>query len=154
MSLADPLLKALDRRRCQGLDYVELRAEEISQMAIDARETGLEGVSNRGEVGHSARVLDNGSWGFAISNRMTHLPGTVVEASKASSVLTVASPTDMSVLADMRPVKKRFTTRAVTPLDDVRREDKTDFLKTLCLHISASDPRITTCKASYRDFPA
>jgi len=121
-------------------------------MAIDARETGLEVVSNRGEVGHSARVLDNGSWGFAISNRMTDVPGTVVEASKASSVLTVASPTDMSVLADMRPVKKRFTTRAVTPLDDVRAEDKTDFLKTLCLHISASDPRITTCKASYRDF--
>lgn len=152
MNLADLLLKAFDHKRCQGLDYIELRAEEVSQMAIDARETGLEIVSNRREIGHSARVLDDGSWGFAVSSKMTDIPETVVEASRASSAVAGASRQDASVLAKVRPVRRRFDANPLTPLDEVGADVKTGFLKTLCSHISSSDPRISTCKASYRDF--
>ena len=121
-------------------------------MAIDVRETGLEVLSQRREVGHSARVLNDGSWGFAVSNRMTEVPATVGEASKVSSAIASSPPLDKSALATVRPVQRKFESRASSPLGQVCPEEKTDFLKALCSEISSADSRISTCKASYRDF--
>ena len=149
--LLDILLKGLRSREAQPLDYVELHAEDVVQMAIDAREAGLEVLSQRVEAGHSARVLHNGAWGFAVGTSSSAVASTISEAAKAARASRSIRGDFKVSLADVRPIKKKIVLRPRIPLHSVDPTDKVRFSKGLCKKVVASDVRIATCKTIYRE---
>lgn len=148
--LLDPLLKVVHSRVTSGLDYVELRADDVNQTSIELRESGIESVTRKHELGHSARVLVSGRWGFATSDGMLDPRDTIAEASKAARALPRRVPSDTS-LCDVKPVRKDVRLRVREPLDEVDLADKVSYLTSICRGVVKSDPRLTTTKASYID---
>lgn len=149
-ALLDPLLKAVQSRATFGLDYVELRADDVIQTSIALRESSIESVTRKFECGHSARVLVSGRWGFATSDGMRDVGETIVEASKAARALSRSAPSD-TTLCDVKPLKKDVRPGARLPLDGVDLADKVSYLKSVCKGAVKAEPRLTTAKASYID---
>ena len=144
------LLKAIRSRTAQGLDYVELHADDVSQTSIELRESSIESVMRRLECGHSARVLVSGRWGFASSDGMRDVAATIAEASKGARALSESGSSD-TVLCAAKPVKKDVRCDAKTPLGEVGLDEKVSHLTSICRDIVRSDPRMTTAKTSYTD---
>lgn len=148
--LLDPLLNAVRSRSASGLDYVELRADDVVQTSIELRESSVESVTRKFECGHSARVLKSGRWGFASSDGMQDVGATIAEASKAAKALSKMSTSDVSML-EVTPVRKNVRPLAETPLDEVDLADKVSYLSSICRRTVDADQRMTTAKASYSD---
>lgn len=149
-ALVDPLLKALRSRVVSGLDYVELRADQIVQTSIELRESSVESLTSKSEYGHSARVLKSGRWGFASSDGIRDVTETIAEASKAARALSRSSAADTS-MCRVKPTKKRVPSKAKVPLEEVSLADKVALLSSICQEAVSADPRMTTAKASYID---
>ncbi len=150
--LLDTLSKALGSKEARGVGYIELRAERTVQTAIDVRQTGVDVLSKREETGHSARVLVDGVWGFAVSSGYKDVPGTIRDAVKAARALPSNVRRDRAQIGDVAVIKKRFHVRAKKPLGETEDEVKISYLKQICARTSSADPRIVVCKASYRDY--
>lgn len=150
--LLDTLRRGLDSREAKGIEYVELRADDVVQTAIDARERGVEVISKRIESGHSARVLLNGCWGFAVADGSKNVALTIGQAAKVARSLAGGKNTGSVELADTRPVRKHAKAVAETPLDQVRTADKAAFCKRLSSYVVGTDKRMTSALSMYRDF--
>ena len=148
--LLDHLLKAVHSRATSGLDYVELRADDVLQTSIELRESAIESITRKFERGHSARVLVSGRWGFATSDGMRDPKATIVEASKAAKALSGGIDSDTG-LCDVKPVRKDVRHKVRAPLDEIELEDKVSYLTSICQGVVKADPRMTTTKASYMD---
>lgn len=148
--LLAPLLKALRSKVTAGLEYVELRADDVMQTSIELRESSVESVTRKLERGHSARVLRAGRWGFASSDGMDDVATTIAEASKGAASLPKGAPSDARLCA-VRPVRKEVRPRVAAPLDEVGLEEKVSHLTSMCRTVVAADPRITGAKVSYND---
>ncbi len=148
--LLDLLLRAARSRPAAGLDYLELRADDAVQTSIELRESSIESVSRKSERGHSARVLVSGRWGFAASDGMDDVQGTIVEASKAARALSRGARSD-TALCDVEPVRKDVRPKVKEPLAEVDLEDKVSYLSSICKGVVRADARLTTAKASYLD---
>lgn len=149
-ALLDPLLRALRSRVVAGLDYVELRVDDVAQTSIELRESSIESLTRKSECGHSARVLRSGRWGFASADGLDDVSRTVAEASKAAKALSRSSVADVDMCA-VKPVRKNVRCRAKVPLDEVDLDDKVSYLSSMCTDAVKSDRRMTTAKASYLD---
>ncbi|MDQ1372639.1 MAG: hypothetical protein QG582_1557 [Candidatus Thermoplasmatota archaeon] len=148
--LLDHLLKAVHSRATSGLDYVELRADDVLQTSIELRESAIESITRKFERGHSARVLVSGRWGFATSDGMRDPKATIVEASKAAKALSGGIDSDTG-LCDVKPVRKDVRHKVRAPLNEIELEDKVSYLTSICQGVVKADPRMTTTKASYMD---
>lgn len=148
--LLAPLLKAIRSSSASGLDYVELRADDVVQTSIELRESSVESVTRKLECGHSARILRAGRWGFASSDGMEEISSTIIEASKAAAALAKGGPADTR-LCDVRPVKREVRPPAKIPLAEVGLDEKVSHLTSICRAVVAADPRMTGAKTSYSD---
>lgn len=149
--LPDRLAKALGSRLCSSLDYVELRAESTVHTAIDQRDSGVEVISRRYESGHSARVLNNGCWGFSVSDGFRDIQSTIRNAAKAASVVPPREGEAPAELCMIKPVQRHVRSRTRKPLQEIDMDEKISFLKEICLGVIHSDSRITTSVTNYRD---
>lgn len=144
------LLKGVRSSAAAGLDYVELRADDVAQTSIELRESSVESVTRKLERGHSARILRAGRWGFASSDGMKDVASTIAEASKAAAALAKGGPVDTS-LCEVRPVKREVRPPAKVPLAEVGLDEKVSHLTSICKAVVTADPRMTGAKASYSD---
>ncbi|MFT3826652.1 MAG: TldD/PmbA family protein [Chitinophagaceae bacterium] len=62
---------ALTAARAKGASYADVRIGRYLNQVVATREKRVQGVSNTESYGVGIRVLVNGCWGFASSNRMT-----------------------------------------------------------------------------------
>ena len=148
--LLDPLVKAVRSRVVSGLDYVELRADDVVETSIELRESSIESVTRRFECGHSARILKSGRWGFAVSDGMRDVSETITEAVKAARALSRTAVSDTS-LHGVKPVKMDVPSKARIPLNEVDLAEKVSYLTSICRNATKADRRMTTTKASYSD---
>jgi predicted Zn-dependent protease len=148
--LVDILVRAVRSRECSGLEYVEIRADDVVQTSIELRESTVESVARKSERGHSVRVLASGAWGFAVSDGLKDLGSTVIDAAKAARALSARVSSDAR-LSEVDPVKMRIAPKAKIPLDEVDLVDKVSHLSSICKKTVAADPRLTTAKTSYYD---
>lgn len=148
--LLDSLLKAVDSKATSGLDYVELRADDVAHTLIELRESSTESVSRKSEQGHSARVLVGGRWGFAVSDGLRSPAETIEEASKAARSLPEVTSVHPG-LSHPRPVRKEVKIRVRDHLDEIDIADKISYLRAVCRGIVKADTRLMTTKASYID---
>lgn len=149
-TLAETLLRAIGSKAASGLDYVELRADDVVQTSIELRESGVEGVSLRRERGHSARVLRSGRWGFASSDGMKDPTATVTAAAKAAGALSGRSSHD-ATLCEARSVDVEVVPEAKMPLGEVDLGEKVAHLTGVCRETLKGDERLKTAKANYLD---
>ena len=133
-----------------GLDYIELRADDIIETSIELRESSIESVTRKFECGHSARVLKEGRWGFAVSDGMRNVSETITEAMKAARALSRTTPSDTR-LHEVTPVKMDIRSKAKTPLNEIDLAEKVSYLTSICRNATKADRRMTTTKASYSD---
>ncbi len=146
----DKLIRAVRSREASGLDYVELRADDVVQTSIELRESSVESVARKFECGHSARVMISGMWGFAASDGMVDVKRTIAEASKAAKALSKRSSSDAK-LCEVRPVRREVVPKVKMPLDEVDLAEKVSHLSSMCRDTVRADPRIRTTRASYLD---
>ncbi len=150
-TLLDVLSKSLGSREAKDADYVEIRVEDIVQTAIDVRDDCVEVVSQRSDIGHSVRVLCDGTWGFAVSHGSKGIRSTIGDAVGVAKALGGREGDARVVLSDVRPVNRSITSRPSTPLEDVPVADKIRFFKDMCVGTRRLDSRISTARASYRE---
>ncbi len=62
---------ALNTARAKGATYADVRIGRYLNQFITTRENRVQGVANTESFGVGIRVIANGSWGFAASNRVT-----------------------------------------------------------------------------------
>ena len=123
---------ALARAAALGASYADIRINRYRRESIATRERQVQGVSRSASYGLGLRVLVNGAWGFAATNRVD--PGAArtmaeqaVAIARANAVLTtrkvVLADTDKVVATWANPIKR-------DPFE-VPLEDKTAFLMKL-----------------------
>jgi TldD protein len=61
---------ALERAKGLGAAYSDIRINRYRQESINTRERQVQSVARSASVGFGVRVLVNGAWGFAASNRV------------------------------------------------------------------------------------
>ena len=149
--LLDVLSRGLDSRGAKDASHIELRADDTIQLAIDVRDDRVEVLSQRSDLGHSARVLCDGSWGFAVSHGIRDIGSTVADAATVARAVGDHDDDDRVKLADVRSQKRSIKSGLEMPLDEVSNSDKLRFLQGVCVSVRNSDPRISTVRASYRE---
>ena len=147
----DALSKGLSHRIVEGLDLVELRAQDLSQTTARVRDSDVEMLCQKRIFGHSARVLKNGVWGFAFSDGSTRVVQTIRDAAEAAGAFKSKGANVRVELASVRPITRRSKSRAPTPFDKVDVALKASYLKDVCAGVSEKEPRTGTCWADYSD---
>ncbi len=149
--LLDVLSRCLGSRAALSAAHVELRVDDTVQTAIDVRDDKVEVVSQRSDTGHSARVLCDGTWGFAASHGSRGVESTISEAVSAARGIGRHDGMGSVELADVKPQVRSVPCNPPTPLKDILVADKLRFLQGICLSVRKKDPRISTARASYRE---
>ena len=149
--MLDAMSKGLSHRIVEGLELVELRAQDLSQTTVRVRGPEVEMLCRKRVFGHSARVLKNGVWGFAASDGSSGVVRTIADAVEAAGAFCVKEADARVELSPVRPVTRRSKSRAATPFDEVDVALKTSFLKDICTGVSRKEPRTGTCWVDYSD---
>ncbi len=79
--MRDLVVRALDTAKQQGAAYVDVRVVETRAESITVRGPHVEGLTADESLGFGVRVIVEGYWGFAGSNRMT-----AAEADRAAAL--------------------------------------------------------------------
>ena len=88
--MRDVALRALDTARTRGASYADVRIVEFKSESVTARNNAVEGLVVDESLGFGVRVIVDGYWGFAASNKMTtaeadRVAAEAVKIAKASS---------------------------------------------------------------------
>jgi TldD protein len=127
--MRDVALRALDTARTRGATYADVRVVHFRSQSVTVRNRNVEGLVVDESLGFGVRVIVNGYWGFASSNKLTtaeadRVAAEAVKIARASSIVA-GRPADIGP-----PV--RGVGRYVTPMQqdpfDVSLEDKIDLL--------------------------
>lgn len=149
-SVLDSLAKAVRSFPGTDIDYIELRADDVSQTAIELRETSVDIISRKRELGHSARVLRRGRWGFASSDGVKGIGATISEAAKAAKAIARRGA-EGSRLCSVDPVVREIRPDVRAPLEEVDLEEKISHLSGICRGVAGADKRVTSARTSYSD---
>jgi TldD protein len=89
--MRDVALRALDTARTRGASYADVRIVEFKSESVTARNNAVEGLVVDESLGFGVRVIVDGYWGFAASNKMTtaeadRVAAEAVKIAKASSL--------------------------------------------------------------------
>jgi TldD protein len=89
--MRDVALRALDTARTRGASYADARIVEFKSESVTARNDAVEGLVVDESLGFGVRVIVDGYWGFAASNKMTtseadRVAAEAVKIAKASSL--------------------------------------------------------------------
>ena len=89
--MRDVALRALDTARTRGASYADVRIVEFKSESVTARNNAVEGLVVDESLGFGVRVIVDGYWGFAASNKMTtaeadRVAAEAVKIARASSL--------------------------------------------------------------------
>ena len=62
---------ALNAAKSKGATYADIRIGRYLRQTVSARDNRVQGVSNSESFGVGIRVIANGCWGFAATNKVT-----------------------------------------------------------------------------------
>lgn len=106
---------ALARAAALGASYADIRINRYRRESIATRERQVQNVSRSASYGLGLRVLVNGTWGFAATNRVDPLSAReaadqAVAIARANAILTsrkvVLAPVDTVVTTWANPIKR------------------------------------------------
>jgi TldD protein len=69
--MRDVALRALDTARMRGASYADVRIVQFRSESVTARNKNVEGLVVDESLGFGVRVIVDGYWGFAASNKLT-----------------------------------------------------------------------------------
>ncbi|HWO72963.1 MAG TPA: TldD/PmbA family protein, partial [Dehalococcoidia bacterium] len=89
--MRDVALRALDTARTRGASYADVRIVHFRSQSVTARNRNVEGLVVDESLGFGVRVIVDGYWGFAASNKLTtaeadRVAAEAVKIAKASSI--------------------------------------------------------------------
>src|ERR671916_202544 len=89
--MRDVALRALDTARLRGASYADVRIVNHRSEQVTVRNRNVEGLVVDESLGFGVRVVVDGYWGFAASNRVTtaeadRVAAEAVKIAKASSL--------------------------------------------------------------------
>jgi TldD protein len=89
--MRDVALRALDTARLRGASYADVRIVEFKSESVTARMANIEGLVVDESLGFGVRVVVDGYWGFAASNRLNtaeadRVAAEAVKIARASSL--------------------------------------------------------------------
>ena len=149
--MGDKFERALEKTEFRGFELTELRGEKTLQTSIEVRDNEIEVLSEVMQAGSSARVIVDGTWGFA-SLDGSGSPSRCIEWAGRTAKAVSTSKADQGIgLAQVKPVRKRMLVRARKPLTTVDLDTKIAYLRDVTVGVKASDDRITTCSATYTE---
>src|SRR5688500_488220 len=131
-SRAEAAEAALARAASLGASYADIRVNRYRRESIATRERQVQSVSRSTSYGLGLRVLVNGAWGFAATNRVE--PGAARAAADQAVAIARANArlaTRKVVLAEADTVVTTWTSRFKRDPFEVPLEDKTAFLMKL-----------------------
>ncbi len=133
--MRDVALRALDTARSRGASYADVRIVQFESQSVTARHGNVEGLVFDESLGFGVRVIVDGYWGFASSNRMTTAEADRVaaEAVKIAKASSLAGGPKADIGAPVRHVGRYVTPILKDPFA-VSLEDKIDLL----LRVNAS----------------
>jgi len=117
--------KAVNLMRMRKIPYGDIRFVRAREEHIEVKNGAVESVTYEESTGFGVRVLVDGAWGFAASNRttteeMTRVVGEAVEVARASGTVL-----DRRVeLTRVRPVLDSYNSQCAVDPFDVPIEDK------------------------------
>ncbi|GCF11363.1 TldD/PmbA family protein [Dictyobacter arantiisoli] len=104
--MRDIAIRAINAAQQFGASYVDVRVMERTTEGIEVRNGRVEGVSSSASIGFNVRVLVNGAWGFASSDRMElaeaeRIAQLAVQIARASA-LVAGDPVRLSPLSPQK----------------------------------------------------
>jgi len=89
--MRDVALRALDTARMRGASYADVRIVQFKSESVTARNKNVEGLVVDESLGFGVRVIVDGYWGFAASNKLTtaeadRVAADAVKIARASSI--------------------------------------------------------------------
>ncbi|HEY7466992.1 MAG TPA: TldD/PmbA family protein, partial [Dehalococcoidia bacterium] len=89
--MRDVALRALDTARMRGAAYADVRIVQFRSESVTARKQNVEGLVVEESLGFGVRVIVDGYWGFAASNKLTtaeadRVAAEAVKIARASSL--------------------------------------------------------------------
>ncbi|MEO0971923.1 MAG: TldD/PmbA family protein [Pseudomonadota bacterium] len=126
-TLAEAALKAAKKA---GASYADTRIGRYRQQFVVTRERQVDNIVNTESVGVGVRVIANGTWGFAATNRLN--PKAVAEAATRAVAIAKANAKFQREPVELAPVKGAGEVVWQTPIKknamDVPIKDKVDML--------------------------
>ena len=123
---------ALARATALGVSYADIRVNRYRRESIATRERQVQNVSRSASYGLGLRVLVNGAWGFAATNRVEPAAARVAaEQAVAIARANARLATGKVVLADADKVVATWTSAFKRDPFDVPLDVKTAFLMKL-----------------------
>src|SRR3954463_13753177 len=141
--------RALDTALARGAEYADVRVVRRIDESIAIKSGRVEGVAGGESEGFGVRVLVDGAWGFASSNRLTsneadRIAGQAVRIAKASATAL----RDPVRLDDRPPAHGTYETPVQEDPFDVPLEQKIELL--LAADAAAARPtRVTFTETKY-----
>jgi TldD protein len=123
---------ALKQATASGASYADIRVSRYRRESIASRERQIQNVSRSTSYGLGIRVLVNGAWGFAATNRVE--PAAARAAAEKAVAIARANArltTRKVVLAEAEKAVTTWTSAFKRDPFDVPLEDKTAFLMKL-----------------------
>jgi TldD protein len=127
--MRDVALRALDTAKLRGASYADVRVVQFQSQSVTARNENVEGLVVEESYGFGVRVIVDGYWGFASSNRMSTAEADRVagEAVKIARASAMAGGPKANIGPPVRHVAK-YTTPILRDPFAVSLEDKIDLL--------------------------
>ncbi|WP_213086871.1 TldD/PmbA family protein [Chitinophaga agrisoli] len=121
---------ALAAARAKGATYADVRIGRYLNQFIITREKRVQGISNTESFGIGVRVIANGSWGFAASNRVTKED--IVKTAERAVAVAKANAKIMTEPVQLAPQKGYGDVNWKTPIEQnafaIPVKDKVDLL--------------------------
>jgi len=127
--MRDVALRALDTARLRGASYADVRIVQFQSQSVAARNENIEGLVVEESLGFGVRVIVDGYWGFASSNKMntSEADRVAAEAVKIAKASSIAGGPKANIGPPVRHVGK-YTTPILKDPFAVSLEDKIDLL--------------------------
>lgn len=147
------MLDILEKGVCIGeehnAEYVELRAEDITQTVVGYSDARVDTLNSIIQSGVACRVLLNGAWGFTCGT-VDNIESLVKEACDLAQAAS-AHIKEKITLKDITPHKDTIKTQYQNPPSQIPLEDKISRLDNLYTLIKDYDKRIKAVSIKYTD---
>lgn len=121
---------ALNVAKSNGATYCDARIGRYLRQSIFTRENKAQGVQNSESFGVGIRVIVNGTWGFAATNRVT--PDGIKKAAETAVAIAKANSKHQKEPVQLAPTKALGDVSWKTPIEinafEVPVKEKIDFL--------------------------
>lgn len=121
---------ALNTAKSNGASYCDVRIGRYLQQFVFTRENKVQGIQNSESFGVGIRVIANGTWGFASTNRVT--PDGIKRAAETAVAIAKANSKFQKEPVKLAPTPALGEVSWKTPIEknalEVPIKEKTDFL--------------------------